>query len=65
MEYKGFKIKVYRDTECGYYCRVTRIKDDWLLDDWYNVSAKSNEDVIKNGRELVDDYYTNPSDYED
>lgn len=65
MEYKGFKIDIYKEVERGYYWSIMRIKDGWLLSDSYNPSLKNKSEAIEECKIIIDDYLENPEKYED
>lgn len=64
MKYKGFKFDIEHDGEEGYSAGIYRISDLWELDCFWRPRI-SKESMINECKIAVDDYYKNPSDYED
>lgn len=65
FDYKGFKCEMSKVDEGGYEYSIFRIKDKWELGSGWNPSLKSYKETKEECKITVDDYYENPSNYED
>ena len=64
MEYRKFNIEVRKEEE-GYSGSSYKLVEGWELDCWWNPSIKTKKEAINECKITIDDYYDNPSDYED
>lgn len=67
--YRGFEIEVTRE-KClaGYpmiYYSIFRLSDGWELTSGFYDTADTVRSFLKDMKATVDDYYENPSEYED
>jgi len=69
VEYRGFEIDAHRERSLGgdllLYYSVFRIEDGWEMESGFQDSAETTPAMIGYLKELVDDYYVNPQDYDD
>jgi hypothetical protein len=67
--YKGFEINVRREKCLGgwpmLYFDIFRLSDGWHFVGNFEDSRETVKDKIKQCREMVDDYFENPQEYED
>lgn len=69
VKYKGFEISAEREKALGgwenLYYYVMREEDGWFLIDNFTTGSDTIPEMINYLREMVDDYFENPQDYED
>lgn len=69
VKYKGFEIEAKREKSMGgwdnLYYTVMKIDDGWFMHDGFTTGEDKIRDFVGYLKENVDEYYENPSDFEE